>query len=478
MRDHEKFDDTSADAISVDGETGLETGQIGRSALVSLSLSSFLPAVGMALAPFLLYVTVGPNAWLPSVLAMIATICVGKAIIVFAQRYVATGSLYSYIGEVFGRWAVYVVGASLLAGFIVATGSLISTVGVFAGSFLSSVGLSGAMGTGPQVIILVVAVLAAAAVALRGLDTSVLVAVTLTVVSIPLLVVITIASVVHNGIDLSAQMNMSGVSISAIFTGMAFGVAPLLGFESCAALAIETENPKKSVPVAVMAVPVVLGTLFTLATILQIGGLEAAKSLLDQGMSAPAALATTSGLGRGVAIATDAVLAVSVYASLLGFINFGSRFLLTLSDDGHLPSKVATISARRRIPVVGVAVMCLGGLAVALGFLFATGDIVLTYTDIAPLFVEFWVLPYILICAAAVVLAARDGKRGGVLMVSALVGGAFMVWLYLNGLTAGGVSGAMSWTALITTAALVAAFAVVRRVSSTQASTPVLGEAG
>ncbi len=457
------MNDELSDNVAVDDETGLETGQIGRAGLVSLSLSSFLPAVGMALAPFLLYVTVGATAWLPSLLSMIAMICVGKAIIAFAQRYVATGSLYSYVGEVFGRWAVYLVGASLLGGFIVATGSLISTVGVFTGSFLSNIGMSGAMGTGPQLVILVVAVAAASAVALRGLDTSVLVAATLTVVSLPLLVVITAASVVHNGIDFGAQVTFSGTGVSAVFTGMAFGTAYLLGFESCAALAVETKNPKSSVPIAVMVVPVVLGTLFTAATVLQIGGLEAAKSLLDQGMSAPAAIATVSGLGSSVAVATDAVLAVSVYASLLGFINFGSRFLLTLSDDGHLPKAVGRVSEQRRIPVAGIAVMCVAGLAVAIAFLCATGDIVVAYTDIAPLFVELWVLPYILICAAAVVLTFRIGQRSWGVLISSILGGGFMVWLYINGLSAGGVSGAMSWTAVTMTAVIVALFAIVRR---------------
>ncbi len=83
-------------------EAHLETGRLGRASLVSLSLASFFPAVGIALVPLLVFSTAGTNAWQASLLSTIAVVCVGRAVTAFARRYVATGSLYSYIGEVFG----------------------------------------------------------------------------------------------------------------------------------------------------------------------------------------------------------------------------------------------------------------------------------------------------------------------------------------------------------------------------------------
>ena len=190
---------------------------------------------------------------------------------------------------------------------------------------------------GPQVVIFAVAIALAAAIAFRGLDTSVLVAVTLAVLSLPLVVVITIASAWHNGLDLSHQFSFADFSISGTLKGVAVGTAFLMGFESCTALAAETRDPRRNVPLAVMAVPVMLGALFPIATILQVPGLAAASAQLEAGMSAPAALASQAGLGSWFATASDAVLAVATFAALIGFVNYGARFAMTLAEDGLLP---------------------------------------------------------------------------------------------------------------------------------------------
>lgn len=86
--------------------TNLESGHLSRLQLTSLAISSMIPAVGMASFPMLLVLNAGLGGWVAALLAALTVICVGRAVTVFASRYVASGSLYSYAGEVFGRWAV------------------------------------------------------------------------------------------------------------------------------------------------------------------------------------------------------------------------------------------------------------------------------------------------------------------------------------------------------------------------------------
>lgn len=447
------------------GEAHLETGQLGRASLVSLSLASFFPAVGIALVPLLVFSTAGSSAWQASLLSTLVVICVGRAVTVFARRYVATGSLYSYIGEVFGPWARYLTAAALLAGFIAAIGALSAVVGIFAGSFLLSHGVENALTFGPQLAIFVIVIVLAAAIAYRGLDTSVRIAVTLAVISFPLVLIITIASAAKTGLDLADQFSLSEFSLSGTLQGMAVGAAFLVGFESCTALAAETRDPRRNVPVAVMSVPVLLGGIFPIVTILQVPGLKAASAELEAGMSAPAALALHAGLGSAVATASDLVLAVATFAALIGFVNYGARFAMTLADDGLLPSSLGKIHPRHHSPSVSIAVMSTAGLILVAALVFVASDVVSAYYTVAPLVVYLWVLPYVLITIGAIVLTVRSNEFRPFLIGASAFGAISTAWMYINGVInpPPAPANAMTWVVLVVLAVILVVFAITKR---------------
>lgn len=428
-----------------------DTGTLGSGSLVAFSLASFFPAVGIALVPLLVFSTAGETAWLSSLLATVAVICIGRAVITFARRFVSTGSIYSYVAEVFGPWARYLAAASLLAGYVVAIGALAAVVGLFTGSFLLGQGMADALTFGPQSLIMLAAVGIAALVAFRGIDTSIWVAVGLSVVSIPLVLVITVASAAHTGLDLAGQFDPASFSLIGTLQGIALGAAFLVGFESCAALAAEAREPRRSIPLAVMAVPVVLGLTFPLVTILQVPGLVAASDDLAAGVSAPAALALQAGLGTGVATATDVVLAIATFAALLSFVNYGARFAMALAQDGLVPAAVAKIQRRYRSPYVGIAATTIVGYVVIAVLVYLTGDVVTAYNTVAPLVVYLWVAPYLLIASGAILLTVRDGEYRIGLIVACVYGGLAMAWAYLNGIINPPPSpgDAMSWVVLL-----------------------------
>lgn len=463
--------ETSMTGISPPGpshpapEPHLESGRLSRSSLVSLSLASFFPAVAIALVPLLVFGTAGMHAWQSSLLATIAVVCVGRAVTTFARRFVATGSLYSYVGEVFGPWARYLTGAALLGGFLTAIAALAAVVGIFTGSFLVSHGVANALHFGPQVVIFAVAIVMAAAIAFRGLDTSVLIAVTLTALSLPLVLVITIASARHTGLDATHQFSFADFSVNGILQGVAVGTAFLIGFESCTALAAESRDPRRNVPLAVMAVPVVLGGVFPIATILQVPGLAAASDQLAAGMSAPAALALQAGLGSWVATASDAVLAVATFAALIGFINYGARFAMTLAEDRLLPLSLARIHPRHHSPFVASAVLSLIGFALISALVFVTDDVTVAYTPIATLLVYLWVVPYVLIAIGAIVLTARAREVRPFLWLASSLGGAAIAWSYVNGLInpPAPPADSMSWIALLVLAVLLVVITTTAR---------------
>ncbi len=456
---------SSSHAHGAPATPGLETGHLGRVSLASLAVASYSPAIGMALAPLLFVSAGGVKAWPAALLAMAAVIGVGLAVTTFARRYVGTGSLYSYIGEVFGASARRLMAAALFLGFVLQLAGTTAIAGIFTGSFLTAMGVDGALDLGPQVALFTAAVLVSAGVAYRGLDTSVRVAVTLAVLSLPLMIVITVASAAHTGLQLPQQLDLGSTSVSGVFQGLAGGIAFLVSFESCTALAAETRDPRRNVPVAVMSVPVFCGLLYLVATFLQAPGLAAASDVLAGGASPAAALAMQSGLGTAVATATDAVLALANFAALIGFVNYGSRFFLTLGRDGLLPVRTSVIHRRYHSPATAIVLLAVTGLAVLCGAFLLAGDLMTAYNSIAVSIVYAWVLPYLLITVGAVTLLVRERAVRPLVVVGSVVGFAGMTWLYLNGIIFPPPSpiDAMSWVVLVAIVGLVVGFTVASR---------------
>lgn len=425
----------SPNSTQLDEARVLEEGHLSRAQLVALALSSFVPAVGIASFPALLVGSAGYGSWVAALISVVAGFCIGWVVIKFAKRYVATGSLYSYVGEVFGPWARYIVGGSLFLGYLATTMITIVLFAMFAASFLTSVGVGGADSPWLLMVLFTIAAVIPAAVAFRGVDTSVRIAVTLAVLSVPLLLIITGATAMDTGLHLAEQLTLEGSSVTGIFTGLAAGAAWLVSFESAAAMAKETKNPKKNVPAAVMAWPLVLGTTYVVVTILQVPGLMNISDQLAAGASAPAALAINAGLGQSFAQITDLVLAIAVFAALIGFINYGSRFTKTLAEDGLLPSPFAKVHPRFHTPHLSIIInVGISYAALALMMLLNSEAIFTLYASVATLVVYFWILPYLLICAAAIVLLVREKKLTPLFVLACIIAAATMLWLYLNGI--------------------------------------------
>jgi amino acid transporter len=451
---------------------GLDVGHLKPGQIIALALASYTPAVALATVPFLLFVTAGNGSWLGALFAALAIGCVGISVVTFARRYVVTGSLYSYIAHVFGPWARVLMGTTLLLGYVAMIAGVSMTTGIFAGSFLFSIGVESGFDGSVMAIITTIAIAIAGALAYRGLDTSVRTAVALTIITVPVIVLVTVAVAIHGGFSLGDELSLKGASVSGILQGVAAGAVFLVAFESSAALAAETREPKRNVPLAVMSVPIVLGGLYVIATLLQVPGLMSASEALEAGMSPAAALALEAGLGGTVAKATDVVLAIANLASLIAFVNYGSRFVATLATDGLLPVAAARVHPRHKSPtvaIVGLVVLAQASLLVLM-WLYPDDLLTKVFPSISTLTVYMWVIPYLLICAGAVVLVTRERRRTVTLVVTAVLGSAAMAWIYVNGIVnpAPAPVDAMSYVFLVATGLVFAVFYALDRRSRAQ----------
>lgn len=411
--------------------SGSRRSRLGRGQLAALSVASFVPASGMALMPYLLAASAGFHAWTSALVTVVGMIAIGMTIVSFATRFVGTGSLYSYAGEIFGRRSRYIVAASLLGGFVAQLGSIAGVIGIYSGSFLRSIGLADAGTTPVQVVIYICSLTAAVLISLRGLQASVRVAVTLALISVPLMLVITLASAMHTGLHLDAQLG-AGFRPSDTFAGVAIGAAFFVGFESCSSLAKETRDPRRSVPTAVMAVPVVLGALYLVCTVLQTPGVMALQVSGTTVLSPPASLAVASGLGTPIATLTDLVLAVAMLAAAIGFTNYGARFVVALGTDGLLPVGTTRLHRKFGTPWVGLVLVATAALVVMCSAAAASPSPTVAYNAVGVLGVALWIPAYVVISIGAIRLALREKTKVVTSVVSAVFGAATMLWVYAS----------------------------------------------
>lgn len=457
----------------------LQPSHLSRVQIVGLAAASMIPAVALAAVPALLFMSAGTGSWLAALISALVTVAVGLSVVAFARRHVATGALYSYVSTVFGPWARLLTAASLLLGYACMVAGITMVIGVYTGSFLLSVGVHSGLSVGVQVTVYTAAVLIAVLCARRGLDVSTRTAVVLMAVSIPVVLIVVIASAAATGLQLGDQLSFAGgFSGSGVFQGVAAGITFLVGFESCAALALETKDPRRSVPAAVLGIPVLLGAAYLAATVLQVPGLIQSADALAEGASPAAALARNAGLGEAFATGTDLVLAVATFAGLIGFVNFGARFMATIAVEGLLPHRLGRVHPRYNSPATAVAVLGAVGLVTLVALVVSFPDSLLSvYSAVATLIVYLWVIPYVLVCLAHVVLMVRERAVRPLPVLAALLGAAAMLWLYVNGLVNRPPSpvDAMSYVSLALVAVVLIALLVARKKAG-RAGTP--GRAG
>lgn len=430
-----------------------------------LALATFGPGVGMVTVPAFTWFVAGSSASLAILLAALATTFIGFAVVLYARRFVGSGSLYSYMGEMFGPWARILTIAGIFAGYICAIGGLIAGVGTYIVSFLLSVGMFSTASTFLYVCVYLIAGLVATVFAYRGLDTSVKVTIGLAAVSLPPAVVLLVVAIANNGIDISSQLSFGEVSFSQMSGGIATAAAFIVMFESSTALAAETKSPRRNIPRVVMAVPVGLGALFLLSSILQVSALNALPEGAMDEASPPAALARAAGLPV-LADVMDLVVGLGIFVAIIGFLNYAPRVVATAAADTTLPRGLQSIHPKFGSPARAIVAVALIATALPVLLLLLSGESALTVNvATTTLITYFWTIPYLLVVVGALFILMRDKNAGGggikrvVIALAVIAGAVVFAWILIYGFTSAtpDLVGAAAWISAVVYVILVAA---------------------
>ncbi|USA00646.1 APC family permease [Streptomyces lydicamycinicus] len=337
------------------------------------------PTLAMGLNGAGVAATVGKAVPLVFLLGLLGVGLVAYGFWRLTQHFHQAGSVYALAGATIGPRAGFFGGFALLGTYLAFLVCTLAATGVFAQAFLHATGIRS---TGPWVA---VALLAAVGVtALNSRDGRTTARTLLIVEGIGILAMLVLAAVImgrtatgsaprHQSLDLSV-FTAGGTTYGAVMTATVFAFLSWAGFEACASLGEETDDPKRNIPRALAGSVLLTGGLYVLMMFAQTIGFGTDAQGVRAFGAAESALSSLSGqyIGTWFALVIGFTAVASAFAAALSSSAAAARMVQAMARDGFGPRALA-----RAHPVTGApstALRVCGAVAAALtAVMYGTG---------------------------------------------------------------------------------------------------------
>lgn len=315
---------------------------------LALSVGLMGPTLAMGLNGAGVAATVGKAVPLVFLLGLLGVGLVGYGFWRLTQHFHHAGSVYALAGATIGPRAGFFGGFALLGTYLAFLVCTLAATGVFAHAFLHALGVTS---TGPWVIVSAVAALGVTL--LNSRDTRLTARTLLIAEGIGIAAMLVLALVVigrtgtgtaprHQSFDLSV-FTPGQASYSAIMTATVFAFLSWAGFEACASLGEETDNPKRNIPRALAGSVLLTGVLYILMMFVQTIGFGTDAKGVHEFAGAESALVTLSGryLGTWFSLVVAFTAVASAFAAALSSSAAVGRMVSALARDGFGPAGLA-----------------------------------------------------------------------------------------------------------------------------------------
>jgi len=473
---------------------GAGTGQLAHGTLrlwdaIAISVSVIAPGMAMLLNVTGVAAVAGGSTPLAFLLGGIGCLALAFVVIGFCRRMATAGYAYTYASRSLGKEMGFMAGWLYFFGFICFVPMTMSGVGFLAADLL---------GLNPKLWILfffigMVLFLILSTIHIKVTTRVQLIVGIVTVAVIVLVDVVTTAKGGSHGQALSAfsfsHTNEGG--FTGVFYGIILGVTSYIGFETAADFGEETANPRRNIPIAIIAATgfaVVLYLFTTYAIAIGFGVNNGAKFGAD-----PVALKTTATTFVGPWLGTLVEIGgmAAAFIVCVACATAAARTLFAMGREGVLPAAFARTHPRFRTPVnATIAVTVVATLmALLIGYPLSDATFGQPFSNY-----YFWatvgtlvvIVVYIMLCIGGIVFfwRTRDSRKWNPIWHVALpVVGAVVFGAAWYGSVHPTPPGILKWTPYVAIAWLVIGVAVLlwlraRRPDSVAKIGSILGEEG
>jgi amino acid transporter len=311
------------------------------------------PIFSVGLVSGLVANVAGYSTPLSVLLGCIGSLGLGYVVAIYARRYAGAGAIFEYLSQaVHNSFGIFSAGVYLLGTMFLGAGGIFIGLGfLIQGFFASHLHATIPWWCGGAAALIIAFLLNhyGVRVAIRG----VLMLASVSAIPFIVLAVVIIAKGGVGGNTLSV-FSPSATSWNAVFNGILFAVTLFIGFEAAASIAEETENPRRSIPIAVVgavALSALLYVFVTYAATIGFGKVALAKGAWFAAASPMGTLATTY-VGNWLSVLIDLVIILDALSLAIAIMVTASRIVFALGRDGLLPAITARTS-RHDTPVAG-----------------------------------------------------------------------------------------------------------------------------
>ena len=346
----------------------LHRGALGLVDISASTMANIGPAYSFYFGFAFIVLAAGLGSPLVIIVAAVAIALLGNTLSQFSRAHPSTGGFITFVGKTFGGTSAVTTALVAGIGYIIA----ISSVLVISGGFLSIM-IQYYTGTNiPWIIFSAIFTAGAMFMMFRGVAVSTKLAGFFFAFELTVLLVVSIAVLIKNGGHLSGvPFQPSKVLHRFSGLGLAFPLAIyiFIGWENSAALAEETNNPRRNVPRAVFLSIAAMAVLYLLVAYATITGFHYNITAL----TAPLIpfIAVSHSVAAWLAFIAYLAGLTSTLGVLIAAVNSQCRLIFNAGREGLLPRWLGRVHPVRRTPVN--AIIAFVGIASAITLGWALG---------------------------------------------------------------------------------------------------------
>jgi amino acid transporter len=312
----------------------------------------------------------GVAAPLSVIIAGIGVFALGWIVTNYAREIHSAGSLYDYVTRGLGQRVGTAAGWLYYGGVVVLMTGLLLLIGGYLQSTIQSEFKVNPLPSWAWTLIIIALI---ALILYRGVRLSTrsqLVLALISIIVVTIFFITVIAKLCSANSIKPFEPSSAADGWSGIFFGVLYGVLLFVGFETAANLAEETPNPRREIPIAVMATAGIATVIYVVATYVEVAGFHYSLKTISAAAGAPLfALGAPAGAGGYGGTWIDRLLELVVFFDMLavaiGCAVSASRGLFAMARDRRLPAAMAMTSKKHGSPV-GAGAFIIGAAIVTL----------------------------------------------------------------------------------------------------------------
>ena len=351
---------------------------------VALALSVALvgPTLAMSGNGQGLVATVGKSIPLVFLIGLVGVSLVGYSFVRLTRHLNHAGSSYGLVGGTIGPRTGFFAGFAMLGAYWAFSTGTLALTAAFTNAFITELQPNSENPYQPPWLVIVV-IAAVISFLLSGRDIELLAKILLAIEGIGILAMLVLIAVIFGkggapstGIDFSVfSFSGSDVSPSAVLAGVVAAFLSWAGFEACASMGEETDNPGRNIPRALAGTLLLTGALFVVVMFAQVTGFGTNQAGLEAFQSSGNTLGDLGGtyIGQWFSLVIIFTAIVSAFGCHLATSATSGRMLYAFARDGFGPKALAHIhpatgGPRRATWLVVVAALVINTICDAIGW--------------------------------------------------------------------------------------------------------------